>query len=160
MSKRLGRMIEASCSAFALAGGALLTAMALMAVASILMRWFGGKPVQGDFELVQLGCAASIAAFMPYCQLRRGHIIVDFFTTRASMETQKTLDALGASLLALVAALIAWRTAAGALAVWTSGETTMIRAVPIWYAYAAMVPSFALTAIAGLYTAWSSWRER
>jgi len=151
-----GRALAAACRLLALAGGAILSSLALMSVAAIGGRMIG-RPLQGDFELVQFGCAIAIAFFLPYCQLERGNIIVDFFTVRASSRARGALDALGAVLLALVMALVAWRTGAGAAAMKASGETSMIMGVPLWLAYGLMTPAFALTALAGLYTAWQSW---
>lgn len=154
----LGGLIEVLAKAFAFAGGAILVAMTLMSVASILGRALLGMPVQGDFELVQIGCAMGLAAFLPWCQLRRANIIVDFFTTALPRSAQAVLDAAGALLLALVMVVVCWRTGAGMLSVKAAGETTMIIGVPIWYGYAAMVPSFALTAAAGFYGAFESLR--
>jgi TRAP-type C4-dicarboxylate transport system permease small subunit len=139
--------------AFAFAGGVVLVAMTGMSVVSIAGRTVLGRPLAGDFELVQLGCAVAVAAFLPYCQLRRGNIIVDFFTVRAGPRVQGALDALGALLLAAVMALLAWRTAAGMLTVKAAGEITMIVGFPVWLGYAAIVPSLALTALVGLVTA-------
>lgn len=130
-----------------------------MSAVSIAGRMIG-RPIQGDFELAQLGCAVAIAFCLPYCQLQRGHIIVDFFTTRASERTRRRLDALGALLLALVMALVAWRTGAGALALKANRETSMIMGLPLWYAYALMTPAFALAALTALGTAWRDWTHR
>src|SRR5512134_3441981 len=107
-----------------------------MSVASIVGRTVLGRPVPGDFELVQVGCAAAIAAFLPYCQLQRGNIIVDFFTTRAPRRVQGALDAFGALLLAAVLALLAWRAAAGMLTMKAAGEVSMIVGFPLWVGYA------------------------
>ncbi len=145
-------MIAAASRLLALAGGAIFAAITLMSAVSVIGR-LAGRPIQGDFELVQLGGAVAIAWCLPYCQLQRGHIMVDFFTTRASARTRDALDRLGAILLALVMALAAWRTGAGALAMKASNETTMIMGLPLWYAYALMTPAFALTALAALGTA-------
>jgi len=155
----MGRALELASKALALAGGAILAAITLMAVASIGGRLVG-HPIQGDFELVQLGCAVAIAFFLPYCQLERGNIIVDFFTVRCTARVQRTLDALGALLLAAVMGLVAWRTWAGTVAMKAGGESSMIMSVPLWYAYALMTPAFALTALAGLHCAWRDWRQR
>jgi TRAP-type C4-dicarboxylate transport system permease small subunit len=152
------RALDLLARAFALAGGAVLVAMTGMSVVSITGRTVLGRPLSGDFELVQVGCAAAVAAFLPYCQLRRGNIIVDFFTVRASPRAQAGLDALGALLLAAVMAVLAWRTAAGMLTVRAAGEITMIVGFPVWLGYAAIVPSLALTALAGLATAVESWK--
>jgi TRAP-type C4-dicarboxylate transport system permease small subunit len=153
-------VLELSAKAFAFAGGAVLVLMLGMSVASIAGRSVLGTPIPGDFELVQLACAVSIAAFLPWCQFARGNIIVDFFTARLSARAQARLDAAGALLLALVMALVAWRAGAGALSVWQSGERAMISRVPQWIGYAAIVPSLALTALVGLYTAWESLRDK
>lgn len=155
-----GRLIVRACEVMALAGGLVLAVLALMAIVSIVGRNAFSSPIQGDFELMQLGCAVAISFFLPFCQLRRGNIIVDFFTTRASASVQAALDAFGALLLALVMTVVAWRTAEGAIAMRASNETSMIMSLPIWYAYALMAPAFALTALAGLYGAWSSLRSR
>ena len=133
-----------------------MVAMLCMSVASFTGRTFLGGPVQGDFELVQLGCAVGIAAFLPWCQWRRGNIIVDFFTTRLPPRAQGVLDGIGALLLAVVMALVAWRATEGAISVYASGERAMISRYPQWIGYAAIVPSLALTALVGFYTAWES----
>jgi TRAP-type C4-dicarboxylate transport system permease small subunit len=151
------RALDVLARAFAFAGGAVLVAITGMSVASITGRTLLGRPVPGDFELVQVGCGAAIAAFLPYCQLRRGNIIVDFFTVRAGRRVQGALDALGALLVAVVMAVLAWRTAAGMLTVKAAGEITMIVGFPVWLGYAAIVPSLALTALAGLVTAREAW---
>jgi TRAP-type C4-dicarboxylate transport system permease small subunit len=152
------RGLAALARAFAFAGGALLVAITGMSVVSIAGRAALGAPVAGDFELVQVGCAAAIAAFLPYCQLRRGNIIVDFFTARASARAQGGLDALGALLLAGVMAVLAWRAAVGMLSVRAAGEVSMIVGFPIWIGYAAIVPSLALSAVVALATAAESWK--
>jgi TRAP-type C4-dicarboxylate transport system permease small subunit len=156
----LGRTLELAAKAFAFAGGAVMVAMLCMSVASITGRAVYGKPVEGDFELVQLGCAVGIAAFLPWCQWRRGNIIVDFFTARLPPRAQGVLDGIGALLLALVMALVAWRATEGALSVYASGERAMISRYPQWIGYAAIVPSLALTALVGFYTAWQSFLDK
>jgi len=156
----VGRWLEWACRWFAVTGGAVLVAMTLMSVASIAGRSLLGKPVPGDFELIQIGCAICVAAFLPWCQMQRGNIIVDFFTVRASVRAQAWLDVFGALLLAAVMLLVGWRTGVGALAVKASGETSMIMGFPSWIGYAFMTPGFALTALAALYTAYDAWRGR
>lgn len=138
---------------FALAGGTVLLVITSMSVFSVFSRWLTGKPILGDFELVQMGCAVAVAAFLPYCQMRRGHVLVDFFTTGLSPRTRAVLDGLGALLLAACAALLAWRMGLGTVSLKDSGESSMLLGVPIWYAYLLMVPSFVLLAAAGLHCA-------
>jgi TRAP-type C4-dicarboxylate transport system permease small subunit len=149
----VGRVLDALCRLFAFLGGSVLVAITLMSVYSIVMRYFFGRPIAGDFELVQLGCAACVAAFLPISQLRGGNIIVDFFTTRVPKRINDRLDALGALLVAVVMGFLAWRTALGAMGVKSAGETSMIMGFPVWYSYALMVPGFALTTLVALHEA-------
>jgi TRAP-type C4-dicarboxylate transport system permease small subunit len=130
-----------------------------MSVTSIVLRSLGLEPIQGDFELVQVGLAACIALLLPWCQLQGGNIIVDFFTAHLHRRTQRRLDTIGALLFGIVMALVAWRTGVGAAAIKANGETTMILGFPIWIGYALMTPGLALTAVAALYNAFTAWKE-
>lgn len=135
---------------FAVAGAAIAMAVALMVVVSIVGRAAFSKPIPGDVELVQFGIALAISLGLPWCQVRRGNIIVDFFTQRASPRAQRALDAAGALLLALMCALLAWRTSAGAFAVHAAQETTMNLELPMWWTYASLAPGLALAAAVAL----------
>lgn len=150
---RVGRALDAVCRAFAIGGGLMLAAMALMMVFSIARRAVDGTPVQGDFELVQYATAITVSMFLPFCQMVRGHIIVDFFTMNVSRGVRAALDAFAGLLLAAAAFLVAWRLGVGLGELRTNGDSSMILGVPTWYAYVAMVPSFTLLGCAALYTA-------
>jgi TRAP-type C4-dicarboxylate transport system permease small subunit len=135
---------------FAIAGGLAASAVVLMTVTSIGMRSLLSRPIQGDVELTQLGIALCISLCLPWCQLHGANIIVDFFTQRAGAATVRRLDAIGGLLMALMVGLLAWRTAAGALAVGGAGETSMILALPMWWIYAALAPGLALAGVVAL----------
>lgn len=148
-----GRGLDVTCRGFALAGGALFTALTLLSLYSIVMRNLAGSPIMGDWELVSMGCAVAIAACFPMCQMRNGHIIVDFFTQGVRPRTRRRLDGLGALVLAVMTALLAWRTAVGAMDSNANNETSMLMELPTWWGYALMVPSFVLSSITALYIA-------
>ena len=145
--------IELLARLFAYLGGLALVGITLMSTWSIAGRALFGRPLLGDTEMVEVAMAFVVTAFMPICQWRGGNIIVDFFTTRASGRLRGALDRAGALLLAAVLALLAWRTWAGALSKFESGETSMLLQWPEWLTYASMVPSLGLTALIGLYMA-------
>lgn len=137
----------------AYAAGVVLTGIAVMSAYSIVGRAVTGKPIQGDFELVQVGCAICVGLFLPICQLRGGNIIVDFFTSGVSERGRSVLDAIGALIIAAMMALLTWRTGVGLLSVKANGETSMIMGVPIWWGYAGMLPGLAVTVLAALASA-------
>jgi len=151
---RFGHLLFLVARAFALAGGLVIVALTLMSLASIAGRALFDTPVPGDYELIQLGCAVAVASFLPLTQLRGGHVIVDFFTAHSRPVVREWLDALGALLVGLAGALIAWRMTHGAISLREANDQSTILGVPTWYAVALMLPSFALLAVSGLYTAW------
>jgi len=76
---------------------------------------------------------------------------VDFFTDGLPPRGIHALDAIGSLLVGLFGALIAWRTAVGAVALQEVGETSAVLGWPVWVAQALMVPGFVLLAAAGFY---------
>lgn len=150
----LGRAVLRIAQGFALAGGGLMVLLMLMSVVSIAGRWLLARPLPGDYEIAQLVTAVAVAAFLPYCALRSGHVLVDFLTARAGRRLKGVLDAVGNLAIAAIGALIAWRMAFGLADLRDSGETTMVLGIPQWMAYVPMVASFALLAVVGLYMAW------
>ena len=152
--RRARRAIERPCEWLALAGGAILVVIALMSAVSIVGRWLFSIPIQGDYELVQMGCTAFVSCSLPLAQLRYANIIVDFFTTGASRRTQGLLDATGALIVAIAMAAVAWRTGIGMVDMFRAGQTTTILGVPTWYTYAAMTPGLVLCAVAAAWCAW------
>ena len=141
------KLLEALAKLCAILAGALLTLITLITCASLIGRNTSGWSLVGDFELTGVAAGAAIALFMPFCQLRRGNIIVDFFTARLSEKSNAGLDRVGALLLAGVFALLAWRTSLGGLNSFNTHSETQILGFPEWTVYAAMVPPFVLTAL-------------
>lgn len=134
----------------AILAGLLLIFITLMTCISVIGRDLIGKTIVGDFELSGAAAGAAIALFMPWCQVRRGNIVVDFFTTKASPAAQDAMDRIGALLLGCVMALMAWRTSIGGLNSFRTHSETQILGFPEWVIYAIMVPPLALTVLIAL----------
>lgn len=131
----------------ALLAGGLMVGVALLTCVSLVGRNTVGTTLAGDFELTGLAAGAAIALFLPWCQLRRGHIIVDFFTARAGARANALLDRFGALVIGLMLAVIAWRSVQGGLNAWQNHSGTMMLNFPEWIVYAFMVPPLALAAV-------------
>ena len=140
----------------AILAGVLMTGITLLTCVSLIGRNTTGWTIAGDFELTGVATGAAIALFMPLCQLQRGHIIVDFFTAKASEATNALLDRLGALLVAAVFALLTWRTVLGGLNAYNNFSGTMMLGFPEWIVYAAMVPPFGLCALIALVQTFSA----
>lgn len=144
------RALDAAARLCALLGGVLMGLVIAMTCASVLGRNTTGAAITGDFELTGVTTGMAIALFMPWCQLQRGHIIVDFFTAKASARTMDVLDRLGSLALAAVMAVLAWRTTLGGLNAWGNHAASMLMGVPDWIVYAGMTPPLLLCALIAL----------
>jgi TRAP-type C4-dicarboxylate transport system permease small subunit len=154
------RLLDRLARLLALFGGALAVCLALLVSTSITLRALGLGGVRGDFEFVQMGVALIVFAFMPWCQARRGNVMVDSFTTRLPPHFQAALDALWEVVFAAMMALIAWRLGAGALEAARSSTTTMVLLLPIAPAIAACAILAGFTALIALAMAIVRFRGR
>ena len=134
----------------AVLAGVLLTAITLMTCVSLIGRNTTGWTIVGDIELSASAVGAAIALFLPWCQLRRGNLVVDFVTSGAAPATQERFDRFGALLLGAVMALMTWRTAVGGWSAWKTQAGSMMLGFPEWVVYAVMVPALALTTLIAL----------
>ena len=139
----------------ALAGGLLIAAASLVVFASILARALTGRSLYGDMEIVQIATAVGASLFLPYAQAHGAHVIVDVFTWWAGPRTLAVLARLAALAMALIMAVLAWRTALGAVGMWQAREQTIMLGVPVWACYAALVPGLALAALVSLLQAFA-----
>ncbi len=159
--QRCGRVLAVACKAAAIAGALVFVALVVMSIVSISGRKLISAPVPGDVELLQLCAAFASSSFFAWCHLNLGDVKVDFFTEHLASAKVHALDSIGSLLVGAFGALIAWRTGAGALSLWSSGETTMILSLPVWLGQALMVPGFVLLGLVGLYrAAWHASRVR
>jgi TRAP-type C4-dicarboxylate transport system permease small subunit len=104
-----GRMLFGLSWALALLGGILCSAIAVLVCVSVTGRYLFSSPVPGDYDVIGIMSGCAVFAFLPYCQMVRGNIVVDFFTTGASQRARSLLDAMGTLLFLIVAVIFTWR---------------------------------------------------
>lgn len=155
----LDRLLRRLCDISAAIGGAVLIAIACMTTASVIGRALFYHPILGDIELVQLGSAVVVASFLPFTQMHRANIMVDFFTHKSSRRTQRHMDCLGCLLYTAVMALIVWRVAVGGVAMKENGERSMLMDLPLWWPYVLMLPGLSLCVVIGAVQTVQHWRD-
>jgi len=149
----------------ALLGGLVLVGMAFVTVYSVigralernlpdlaLLAWW--SPIRGDFELIELGTAVAITAFLPYTQMVRGNVLVDFFTAKAGPRAKAALATFANLVYAAVALLFTWRMAVGTHELYTATytQTSMLLRVPLWWGHLVTTLFFALLSVVCLFT--------
>ncbi len=113
----------------------------------------GVGPLLGDFELVEAGMAFAIFAFLPLCQITRGHASVDIFTSRMPAAINRVIGVLVDLIFAAVLILIAQRLYVGTLDKMAFNETTFMLQFPIWWAYGASLFAAVVAALVAVYMA-------
>jgi len=154
-----GRVLYALSRWLAILGGFALFALAVMMTVSIVGRTFFGVPVRGYFELVAFGSGAAIFALLPYCQMRRENIVVDFFLAHAPARLRAVCDAAGALLYGLIVAILVWRTAVGGFDIRDAGQKTTMLEIELWTLFPWAVACLALLCLVCFYTFLRSVRE-
>lgn len=144
VAARIDRALTQASDAAALLGGALIVAIMLMTVVSILGRYFLGTPVAGDFELTEIGCGIAAFLFFPHTQKSGHNIVAEFFTMGLSERARARLDAFHALIFAGLAAFLAWRLFEGTIDKIASSERTMLVGFPLWIGYVFAVASCVL----------------
>jgi TRAP-type C4-dicarboxylate transport system permease small subunit len=130
-----------------LAGGAMLCAVAAVVVVSVVGRYLFGRPIEGDYELVEMGMAVAIFLCFPYCHMTSTNLVAEFFSTGLGPRPKLALDAFSDAAFALVAGVFTWRLAVGLGRKLVQHDTTMLLAIPVWIGYAVAVFSMALLAL-------------
>jgi TRAP-type C4-dicarboxylate transport system permease small subunit len=147
MFSTLGRAAGILSLSFALLGGLVLVLLIVLTVISVGGRALiplGFGPVPGDFELVEAGVAFAVFAFLPWCQLNRGHASVEILTQFLPPRIDRMLDVLVELLMFGVAVLLFRQHYLGTVDKTLYGETTFILQFPIWWAYAASLSGAAV----------------
>ena len=156
---KMHHVLEALAKFCAVLAGLVMVGITLLTCASVVGRNLFQQAINGDFEMVGFAAGAAVALFLPWCQIRRGNIIVDFFTTNTSEATQDHLDRFGALLLAGVMVLMTWRSVLGGMNAYNTNSGSMMLGFPEWIVYAFMVPPMTLTAIIGLHQTFFGFAE-
>lgn len=127
--------VHGLCNLLVYFGGGCLIVAALLTGVSII----GGlalAPLPGEIELVEALCGFAVFAFLPYCQLMRGHVGVDLFLNAFGPKAMNWSQLVGDLVIAILFGLITWRHAIGFMDKWNNGETTTLLLLPIWWGYA------------------------
>ena len=171
----LHRIMTGLAKALALLGGAVLVALILLTCLSVigrslntighidwventfafalpLLRRFG--PINGDYELVEAGIAFAIFAFLPWCQLTRGHATVELFTSGLPVKANRALMLVWEIVFAAVITIITWRLYVGMSDKMRYGETTFLLQMPVWWAYGICVIAAVVASVVAVYSVW------
>ena len=149
-------MIRKLAEFWALLGGAVLLAIMLVTSLNIgayaldrLAAMWGGNVygITGYEDFVILAIAAAGTMFLPYCQYKRGHVVVDVFSKLMSPQIQKVLDLAWLLLVTVLMLFLAYWMIFGLLEVKNDNALTAILGWPVWPSYVPGILSLLLCAL-------------
>lgn len=146
----------------AVIGGLTLIALVMLTTISIIGRALiplGLSAISGDFELVEAGTAFAVFCFLPWCQLRGGHVTVDVLSGWLTQKSDTFLALLWNLTMVLLSGFIAWRLWVGMNDKMRYGETSMILQFPTWAAFAACVAPAIMMVAAALVSLYRNGRD-
>jgi TRAP-type C4-dicarboxylate transport system permease small subunit len=108
-----------------------LTFIMLLTVSDVVLRYFG-RPIVGTFEIVGF-CGAVIIGFsLPLTSWDRGHIFVDFLTSKMSKGRKKMLDLTTRTACIALFAVIGWNLFIYSNKLYQSGEVSLTIQIPFY----------------------------
>lgn len=148
-------MIHRLAEWVAVFGGLCLLAAAILTGISIAGS-VTYRPLPGEIELVEILCGLAVFAFLPYCQLHKGHVGVDLLVAALGKKAVNWTQLVGDIIITVLITLIAWRHWIGAVDKFRNGEFTPILSIPIWWGYAA---AMALLVVNVFVSAWTVYAD-
>jgi len=90
-------------------GMVMIIPLMLLTFADVMLRGFFNKPIAGTFELSQYILAIFILLGAAYTQQVRGHVGVDFLTSRLSPRRRALCEIITTLLSLLIIAIVIWQ---------------------------------------------------
>jgi TRAP-type C4-dicarboxylate transport system permease small subunit len=133
-------------------GGVILFILAILTTISVFGRKFLDAPVPGDFELVAIGTGVAVFACLPYCQLMRGNVLVDFFMNNAPTRAKTIADIIAGLIFLAIGLMLTWRMIYGAIDMHDFNEVSMTIGFPRWSTFPISIVFMSFLVIIIIYT--------
>ncbi|MFN7025462.1 MAG: TRAP transporter small permease [Pseudorhizobium sp.] len=146
------RTISSAVRWWALGGGVLTLALALMTAASALSNIVTGRPFAADYELVKHVIAVAIFMFLPYCQITGSNVTVDIFTEAMSERNKNAMGAFSSIFAIAFSLLLLVQMYGGLQSYLRYQEVTPVLKLPLWTAFPPILVSLFLLLLAACVT--------
>lgn len=156
---KVGRVLYWLSELLALLGGFVVAIMAITITVNVTGRATNISSISGIIDMIELGTCTAVFAFLPYCQMIRANVIVDFIMSKTPTRAKTACDLLGNAMYLFLGCLLTWRLILGGHDMYKYNEMFATTELPRWYSfpYAALC-MFLLIAVTA-YTVWRSIEE-
>ena len=105
----LKRVVHQLSRWFCIAGMWLVLPLMFLTVVDVISRDSFNKPIPGVFELSEYMLCVIILLGAAYTQQVKGHVSVDFLTSRFPLKARRTIEVLTTLLSLFIVALVVWQ---------------------------------------------------
>lgn len=112
--------------------GIALTAIMLLTVCDVFLRYFFDSPIIGTFEMVGFGGAITLGFAIPITSWMRGHIFVDFFIQKFPKVLQGIINTITRLIGIGIFYLIGHNLIKYGYDLFVSGEVSLTRQIPFY----------------------------
>ena len=149
---KVGRVLYKYSMALALFGSFIIALMGVSITVSVIGRATSIGSISGIYDLIELWTCTAIFALLPYCQLMRDNVIVDFILTRAPTWLKAVCDATGSLVYLLIGILLTWRLIFGGMEMYVNNESFTTIGFPRWISFPYATLCMSLLIIVCFYT--------
>lgn len=114
---------------------AILAAMMLFVVASVILRYAFNSPIVGGNEVLKMGSVAVIMLALPLCTTSDAHIRIDLFDNVLGRLGRLATDVFAYILGLVVLGYLTWSYVHRTLDAFEFADTTNMLSIPIWPFY-------------------------
>ena len=119
---KVGRVLYKYSAGLALFGSFVIALMGLSITVSVIGRATNIGSIAGIYDLIELWTCTAVFALLPYCQIMRENVIVDFILTRAPTWVKAFCDAAGSLMYLLIGILLTWRLIFGGIEMYANND--------------------------------------
>lgn len=144
---KVGRVLYKLSAGLTLFGSFVIASMAAIVTFNVTWRATSLGSVTGIIDLIELLTNTAVFAFLPYCQLMRENVIVDFILAKAPTRAKTMCDAFGSLIFIVIGCLLTWRLILGGFDMYKYNESFTTIGFPRWisFPYAAFCLSLLVT---------------
>jgi TRAP-type C4-dicarboxylate transport system permease small subunit len=149
---KVGRVLYKLAAGLALFGSFVIGAMAVVIAINVTGRAAFNVSLTGIIDLIELGTGTAVFAFLPYCQLMRENVIVDFILTKAPTRAKTICDAFGSVIFIALGVLITMQLRQGGMDMYRYKESFTTIGFPRWISFPYAVLCMSLLVVVCVYT--------
>ena len=156
---KVGRVLYRLAAALAILGSAVVGVMAIMIAVNVIGRAVFATSISGIVDLIELGTSTAVFAVLPYCQLMRENVVVDFIMSKTPTRAKTACDAFGSLLYLALGVVLTWRMILGGFDLYKYNETFTTIGFPRWLSFPYATVCMILLVVVTVYTVARSVRE-